>query len=75
MGTICWDLESRGAEGCNGPAGIAAGSAGLLDPARKAGALITRTESGRTFFSVNDRPGDFRDNEGYFEFDVEIRQP
>jgi hypothetical protein len=75
VGTICWDLESRGAEGCNGPAGIAAGSAGLLDPARKAGALITRTESGRTFFSVNDRPGDFRDNEGYFEFDVEIRQP
>jgi hypothetical protein len=75
VGTICWDLESRGAEGCNGPAGSAAESAGLLDRARKAGALITKTESGRTFFSVNDRAGNFRDNEGYFEFDVEIRQP
>jgi hypothetical protein len=62
-GLVCWDLASLGPHGCNGPGGNAAG----------AGALIQRTKNGRTEFSVDDRTGNFRDNEGYFEFDAQIR--
>ena len=57
VGAVCWDVKSRGAEGCGGPAK----------------ALVTRNRGGRTWFSVNDRNGAFGDNEGYFEFDVEVR--
>jgi len=32
-----------------------------------------RTMEGSTWFSVNGRAAVFMDNEGYFEFDVEIR--
>jgi hypothetical protein len=75
-GTVCWDLKSRGAEGCNGPAGNPAihDSKSLL-PDQPAGALILHTKDGRTYFSVNDRSGSFGDNEGFFEFDVALNQP
>jgi hypothetical protein len=63
QGMVCWDVASLGPQGCNGPGGNAAG----------AGALIQRTNNGRTEFSVDDRTGNFRDNEGYFEFDARLR--
>jgi len=63
QGLACWDLAAQGPQGCNGPGGNAAGS----------GALTQRTNNGRTEFSVDDRTGNFRDNEGYFEFDARIR--
>lgn len=61
-GTICWDMKSRGAEGCSGPEVS-------LDAAHP-GALIHRTDHGRTYFSIHDPGGRFDDNEGYIEFDV-----
>ena len=60
-GTVCWNLKSLGPAGCRGPS---------LDPA-KPGSLILKTANGRTSFSVNDT--NFDDNEGYFEFEVELR--
>ena len=63
QGLACWDLAAQGPQGCNGPGGNRAGS----------GALTQRTNNGRTEFSVDDRTGNFRDNEGYFEFDARIR--
>jgi hypothetical protein len=63
-GMVCWDLQALGAGGCNGPAGNSSG----------AGALISRTKDGRTWFSVDDRTGRFEDNEGYFEFEVQLQQ-
>ena len=62
-GMVCWNLEALGDQGCNGPAGNASG----------AGALIQRTNNGHTEFSVDDRTGNFKDNEGFFEFDVRIK--
>ena len=67
-GTVCWDLQGRGAEGCNGPHGSPT-VAGRLDKEKPAGALITKSRGGRTYFSVN---GECKDNEGYFEFDVTV---
>jgi len=63
QGTVCWDLGALGPQGCNGPAGNLAGT----------GALVQRTRNGRTEFSVDDRTGNFKDNEGYFEFDARLR--
>ncbi len=58
-GSVCRDVASRGADGCVGPS-----------------ALIQRTVAGRTSFWV-DAPavsaGDPRVNEGYLEFDVQVR--
>ncbi len=72
--TVCWDLKTRGADGCNGPAGSAIiREPNSLVPDQPAGALVMRTNDGRTYFSVNDRSGSFGDNEGFFEFDVELR--
>jgi hypothetical protein len=68
-GTVCWDLKGRGATGCSGPDG-SPHIAGTLDKDKPAGALIVKTEKGRTWFSVNDTA--FDDNEGYFEFEVAI---
>jgi len=49
-------------------------SEGYLAPGEKAGALISEQRGGRTYFSVNDRSGaGFNENEGYFEFDVEVK--
>ncbi len=71
-GTVCWDLKTRGSEGCNGPEGNPAieSREGFLNAEKVAGSLIVKSRGGRIFFSVNDRAGAFRDNEGYFEFDV-----
>jgi hypothetical protein len=66
-GTVCWDLQARGSEGCSGPDGSPTLTGGLSKD-KPAGALIMKTEGGRTYFSVNDT--NFADNEGYFEFDL-----
>lgn len=83
-GQVCWDLQSLGAMGCNGPEGngLRAGQ-GFVAPNEQAGALIQQTAKGQTSFSVNGRirnltrdkngPAEFRQHEGYFEFDVELR--
>jgi hypothetical protein len=70
-GTICWDLKNRGADGCSGPAVDVVINGSQADA--KPGALISRTNDGRTYFSVNDPSGAFDDNEGFVEFDVEVR--
>jgi hypothetical protein len=71
-GTVCWDLQARGADGCNGPDGNgSAAGADFVAPDAQAGALVVKTRNGRTYFSVNDRA--FADNEGYFEFEVVLR--
>ena len=74
-GTVCWDLKGRGPDGCSGADGNAGGHSGegFLNPEKPPGSLIVKTSEGRTKFSVNDRSGAFRDNEGYFEFDAEIK--
>ena len=69
-GTVCWDMKQRGAEGCGGPDGNP-NRRGPLDKTKPAGSLIIKTEKGRTWFSIND--ASFDDNEGYFEFEVEMQ--
>jgi hypothetical protein len=73
-GIICWDMQA-GADGCSGPSGNGtAAGAGFLDSGAPTGALILSTREGRTWFSVNHRIGTgFKDNEGFFEFDVELK--
>jgi hypothetical protein len=40
---------------------------------RSARSLVAKSLNGRTYFTVNDRMGEgFKDNEGYFEFDVVV---
>lgn len=77
-GTVCWDLLA-GAGECGGVEGSAAGSmaaktrAAFLIPDRNPGALVTRTERGRTWFSINGRKDrGFAENQGFFEFDVRV---
>lgn len=83
-GTICWDLTYSSSVGCNGPRGngIRAGE-GFLAPSEEVGALIYRTEDGKTYFSVNGRIRnvsrnndivEFKNHEGAFEFDVELSE-
>ena len=72
-GVVCWDLAGRGAEGCGGPVGSGPGGNGFAVPREPAGALVTRVRGGRIYFAVNDRTGGFAENQGYFEFDVEVR--
>ena len=49
------------------------GGANFIAPQKPAGSLVVRTLNGRIWFSVNDRTGDgFKDNEGFFEFDVTL---
>lgn len=72
-GNVCWDLKTSGADGCSGPGGAGVAGSGFLDPGKKRGAIVTRTRDGKTQFSINDRAGAFNDNEGYFEFDVDLR--
>jgi len=73
-GIGCWDFKARQAEGCSGPAGngTAAGPA-FLDPDAPPGALIVKTRDNHTWLSVNGRRGAFGDNEGFYEFDLEIK--
>jgi hypothetical protein len=73
-GIVCWDVKARGSDGCSGPSGGAsAGGAGFLDPGAAAGALIVATRDGRTWFSANGLRGLFKDNEGFYEFDAEMK--
>jgi len=74
-GMVCLDSEARRTSMCNGPQGNGRrAGAGFLSPNEAAGALISTTRGGRTYFSVNDRSGAaFQDHEGYFEFNVTIR--
>jgi hypothetical protein len=47
---------------------------GFLADEAPAGALIMKTHDGRTWFSVNGRRGTaFKDNEGFYQFDSEIK--
>jgi hypothetical protein len=78
-GTVCLDPQGRGSErspeSCHGALGDGkpAGE-GYLVPDQAAGALVTKTADGRTYFSVNGRSGaSFQTHEGYFEFDVSVR--
>jgi len=78
-GTVCLDFQrpasERSPESCHGALGDGqpAGE-GYLVPHKAAGALVTKTADGRTYFSVNGRSGaSFQANEGYFEFDVTVR--
>jgi len=73
-GIGCWEFEAGQAKGCSGPGGngTAAGPA-YLDPDAPPGALIVRTRDKHTWFSVNGRRGAFGDNEGFYEFDIEMK--
>jgi hypothetical protein len=82
-GIVCWDFASRGSKGCSGPSGNGprSGPAGngpragpeFVAPDSLAGALIVTTRDGRTCFSMNGWRGNFTRNEGFYEFDVEIK--
>lgn len=74
-GIVCWDLKERGGNGCTGPPGSPGhAGAGFLNEHAPAGALISRTEEGSTLFSVNGETGpSFNDNEGFYEFDVQVK--
>jgi hypothetical protein len=74
-GIVCWDLKAHGSSGCTGPSGNQGNAgAGFLNQDAPAGALISRTEQGATLFSVNGRTGvGFNDNEGFYEFDVQVK--
>jgi hypothetical protein len=75
-GVVCWDLGHLGLSGCTGPSGKGGpAGAGFLFVTAPAGALVARTENGATSFSVNGRmDSDFKQNEGFYEFDVKIEQ-
>jgi Legume lectin domain len=58
VGSVCWARTADGEYECSGP-----------DP----GSLLSKTENGRTWFSVNGRKGrGFASNQGFFEFDVRL---
>ena len=73
-GNVCFGGKGDEVGDCGGPEGFGSARGGLLQPDRKPGALIVKTEKGRTWFSVNDsaREG-FKGNQGFFEFDVKLR--
>lgn len=74
-GIVCWDVQAPAFQGCSGAQGNqGVAGAGFLAEDRPAGALIMKTDDGRTWFSVNGRTGGaFKDNEGFYEFDLEVR--
>ena len=73
-GVTCWDPNSRTSEGCSGPTGNSgAAGPGFLVATEPPGALLAATHDGRTWFSINGRPGAFGNNEGFYEFDVAIK--
>lgn len=72
-GVACWDL-ARGSKGCSGPSGTGAAAGGeFLLGDSPAGALVMKSENGRTWFSVNGRDATFKDNQGFYEFDTELK--
>lgn len=74
-GFVCYDLKAPNSQGCSGPAGNGkVAGAGFLAQDYAAGALIMRNRDGRTWFSVNGRSGTaFKDNEGFYEFDLQVK--
>ncbi len=73
-GIACWDLKAQGSNGCGGPSGNGAPAGpGFLAADSAAGALIMRTREGHTWFSVNGRENSFGGNEGFYEFDAEVK--
>jgi hypothetical protein len=74
-GVVCWDSKARGSDGCSGPSGKGtAVGAGFVAADAPAGALIMKTREEHTWLSVNGRSGvSFKDNEGFYEFDLEIK--
>lgn len=73
-GNACWDLDNPSA-GCGGPDGVAGPrNDALVSPDQPAGALISKSEKGRVWFTVNGRKGKrFASNQGFYEFDVTLR--
>jgi hypothetical protein len=78
-GHICWDPNPQVQQGCNGPEGSSLiPAAGMAQPEdflaadKPAGSLVTKSEGGKTYFSVNDRRDGFDDNHGSFSFDVKL---
>ncbi len=73
-GIVCWDIK-RGSDGCSGPVGSGTpGGPGFLAADAPAGALIMKAGQGHTWFSINGLTGSgFKDNEGFYEFDLEIK--
>jgi hypothetical protein len=74
-GFVCWDHSVPASQGCGGPSGNGrAAGTGFLVEDKPAGALIMRTRDQRIWFSVNGRTGvAFQGNEGFYEFDLEIK--
>lgn len=74
-GIACWDVETQSPDECSGPDGKGTpAGAGFLDPQAPAGALVTKIRDGHTWFSVNGRNNvGFKNNEGFYEFDLEIQ--
>jgi hypothetical protein len=74
-GIVCWDLRTRGSDGCSGPSGNGTpAGAGFVATDAPAGALLMRTPEGHVWFSVNGRSGvEFKNNQGLYEFDLEIK--
>ena len=74
-GIVCWDLTARGSDGCSGPSGNGTPvDAGFLATDAPAGALLMKIHDGHVWFSVNARRGvEFKNNQGFYEFDLEIK--
>jgi hypothetical protein len=74
-GIVCWDLRARGSDGCSGPSGNRTPvGAEFIAADAPAGALLMRTHEGHVWFSVNGRRGiEFKNNQGFYEFDLEIK--
>jgi hypothetical protein len=79
-GVVCWEPLLHSAAGCNGPAGNGVvpgkdveGGTDFVAPQKPVGSLVARQLNGRVWFTINDRMGGgFKDNQGFFEFDVRI---
>jgi len=74
LGKVCWLDGNARVFDCSGPNGVPSyPPSGLLVPESNRGALVMKTEGGRTWFSVNGPKGsDFSKNQGLFEFDVRL---
>jgi hypothetical protein len=75
-GIVCWDANARGSDGCSGPSGNGPpAGAGFLDAGSPPGALVVSERDGRLWVSVNGREGRFRQNQGFYEFDLRPQPP